>query len=484
MRSHPRSAPLLNKTMAVEPAPIDDQSFGALLAHAAACGAAAQYGTCLALAQQLLADAQACQAQHIQAAVWVYRAWPLARQDDPVRAVACMHRGLALMHQHVPDGERPVLLTSIGLTYRALGLPVQALVPLRQAFTHFSDSPLVERRLRSRDNLIGTLLDAFDQLSTFQAGAAAALLDEARALLPQHRADATTSGRAVFTAGYWHTAAAINRRGGRADQARDMWLQLDAMQAALPASPPLSSGVEELLERALTAQALGQHEHAAALAREARPLLPADAQLRLARELLWASQLADLSGNAVLALALYRRFHARVIGNEHAAFEARLDELAATVEDQSLQLAVSNLQRRNAGLVSTFQQLSERALTDTLTGVANRRGLQDAFDAVQVAGGPLVLAMIDLDHFKRVNDEHSHVVGDRVLQQIASLMRQALREADFLARFGGEEFTALLVNTQLPEARAVAERLRVVVQTHDWQAIAARSNVQPVRTRV
>ena len=99
--------------------------------------------------------------------------------------------------------------------------------------------------------------------------------------------------------------------------------------------------------------------------------------------------------------------------------------------------------------------------------------VDQSFDAVQVAGGLLMLAMIDLDHFKSVNDPHSHVVGDKVHKQIAWLMRPALRDADLLARFGGEEFTALLVNTQLPEARAVAELLRVVVQTHDWQAIAA-----------
>ena len=369
---------------------------------------AAETKSALQWADTAMHEATAGQAPHIQAAVWVYRAWPLARQEEAVQAVASMHKGLAMLRLHVLSEERPVLLTSIGLTYRALGLPVQALVPLRQAHAHFCDGPLLERRLRSRENLIDTVHDAFDQLVTLQ-----------------------------------------------------------------PAEPPPEASVEELLERALTAQALGHGDRAAALARQVAPLLPADAQLRLAREPLWASQLADSTGDAVLALAWYRRFHARVIGNEHAAFEARLDELAATVEDQSLQLAVSNLQRRNAGLVSTFQQLSEQALTDTLTGVANRRGLQDAFDAVQVAVGPLVLAMIDLDHFKSVNDQHSHVVGDKVLEQIALLMRQALREADLLARFGGEEFTALLVNTQLPEARAVAERLRVVVQTHDWQAIAA-----------
>ena len=172
-------------------------------------------------------------------------------------------------------------------------------------------------------------------------------------------------------------------------------------------------------------------------------------------------------------MILHKRFHARVIGNEHAAFEARLDGLSTTVADQSLQWAAPKLQRRNAGLEDTFQPLSEQALTDGLTGVANRRGLQAVYDTAQQAGSPLVLAMIDLDLFKPVNDDLSHVVGDLVLKQTALLMRQALREGDVLARYGGEEFTALLVNTPLPEARAAAERLRGVVQAHDWQAVSA-----------
>ena len=490
-----------------------DDSFEARLLRAAACGAAGQYDTCLAAARQLLSEAQAAgrhqdaalaavlllkamsnlgettlalewadvamqeatqaQALHTQAAVWVYRAWPLARQEQAALAVASMHKGLAMLSQHVPPDERPVLLTSIGLTYRALGLPVQGLVPLRQALSHFSDGPLIDRRLRSRDNFIGTVLDAFDQMATLLPAAAETLLNEARSLLAAYLADATASGQAVFTFGYWRAAAAISRRSGDAARAQDMWRQLDALQLApsgLPASP---ADVEELLERALTARALGLAAEAAVLARQATPLLPAEPQLRLARELLWASQLAELAGDASHALTLHKRFHARVIGNEHAAFEARLDELSGTVEDQSLQLAVANLQRRNAGLEGTFQQLSEQALTDALTGATNRRGLQVVYDTVQPAGRPLVLAMIDLDHFKQVNDDHSHVVGDLVLKQTALLMRQALREGDVLARYGGEEFTALLVNTPLLEARAVAERLRSVVQAHDWQAVSA-----------
>ena len=90
-------------------------------------------------------EATQAQALHRQSAVWVNRAWPLARQDQAVLAVASMHIGLAILHQHLPPDEHPVLLTSIGLTYLALGLPVRGLVPLRRATTHLSDGPLLDR---------------------------------------------------------------------------------------------------------------------------------------------------------------------------------------------------------------------------------------------------------------------------------------------------------------------------------------------------
>ena len=497
--------------------PAREDSFSAQLAQAAAFGAAGQYTLCMSTAEQLLRKAQAASnpndaalaavlllkansnlgqtatalqwadvamqaatdaaAKHVQAAVWVYRAWPLARQDQAVQAVQSMHRGLALMREHVPQDERPVLLTSIGLTYRALGLPVQALAPLRQALNHFNDGALIERRLRSRDNLMGTLLDAFDQSVTFDAVAAQGLLDEAQALLAPFKNDATTSGASVFMFDYLHAAAAISRRAGDAAGAQDLWRQWIALQGTLTDVQASTARVEDGVERALTAHALHQTGEAVALADEAARSLPAEPDLRLARELLWASQLAEITGDVGRALALYRRYHARVIANEHAAYAARIDELSATVDDQSLQLAVSNLQRKNAGLVSTFRQLSEQALTDTLTGVANRRGLQETYAAVEPIGQPLVLAMIDLDHFKKVNDDHSHGVGDLVLKETALLMRHVLREGDHLARYGGEEFTALLVQTPLLEACAVAERLRSRVQSHDWHLVAAGLHV-------
>jgi diguanylate cyclase (GGDEF)-like protein len=109
-----------------------------------------------------------------------------------------------------------------------------------------------------------------------------------------------------------------------------------------------------------------------------------------------------------------------------------------------MRLEISDLQARNAGLSSTFKHLSDMALTDALTGVFNRRGLEEGFNNLRDAGQPMMLAMLDLDHFKAVNDGHSHGVGDDVLRQVGQLITEALRDRDLLGRYGGEEFTATM----------------------------------------
>jgi diguanylate cyclase (GGDEF)-like protein len=116
------------------------------------------------------------------------------------------------------------------------------------------------------------------------------------------------------------------------------------------------------------------------------------------------------------------------------------------------------------------QALSQLARIDALTRLANRTHFQERAVAeishAQRAGEPLTLMLADVDHFKRVNDEHGHVTGDRVLAQVARVMSTTMREHDVLARWGGEEFMALLPATDAAKGRVVAERLRQAVATH------------------
>jgi len=110
--------------------------------------------------------------------------------------------------------------------------------------------------------------------------------------------------------------------------------------------------------------------------------------------------------------------------------------------------------------LSTFAELR----TDPLTGVANRRAFDESLLQLLVTHeteeAPLSVAMLDLDQFKKINDEQGHLAGDRVLQDLSQLVRAIVREGDVVARFGGEEFVVLMPRTPLPSATKLAERLR------------------------
>lgn len=112
-------------------------------------------------------------------------------------------------------------------------------------------------------------------------------------------------------------------------------------------------------------------------------------------------------------------------------------------------------------------QLEAEARLDPLTGLANRRRLEEQaateVERTRRFARPLSLLLIDVDHFKRVNDNHGHPIGDEVLRALAGLCGTQLRQTDLLARLGGEEFVALLPETRIDDATALAERLRARV---------------------
>ena len=112
-------------------------------------------------------------------------------------------------------------------------------------------------------------------------------------------------------------------------------------------------------------------------------------------------------------------------------------------------------------LVTELHRLSRH---DGLTGLLNRRAVEEALDAQLQrslrSGERFALMMLDLDHFKAINDRHGHAVGDRALKHVATQLRSGLREVDRLGRYGGEEFLLLLPGLTLVEALPVAERLR------------------------
>ncbi|KAI3611259.1 hypothetical protein D8I24_0248 (plasmid) [Cupriavidus necator H850] len=116
-------------------------------------------------------------------------------------------------------------------------------------------------------------------------------------------------------------------------------------------------------------------------------------------------------------------------------------------------------------LRAQFEYLAQR---DELTGVLSRRAVLHAGSSElknrRGSGQPLSLLLMDIDHFKRINDQHGHLVGDRVLAHFAQTVGRALRHTDYLGRFGGEEFVVLLPHTGAEAAFAVAERVRQAVE--------------------
>ncbi|HEY0518932.1 MAG TPA: GGDEF domain-containing protein [Ilumatobacteraceae bacterium] len=110
------------------------------------------------------------------------------------------------------------------------------------------------------------------------------------------------------------------------------------------------------------------------------------------------------------------------------------------------------------------RHFAQLALCDDLTGVGNRRRLERDL-AIEAANGdtPVAVIMVDVDHFKRINDEHGHGAGDQALRAVADVLRREVRVGDVVYRYGGEEFCVLLAQTTTTEAAQVAERIRFSV---------------------
>jgi len=135
--------------------------------------------------------------------------------------------------------------------------------------------------------------------------------------------------------------------------------------------------------------------------------------------------------------------------------EARSKELEERLEQASSEVM---------HLKDEVEAMRVEATTDALTGLANRKKfdstLRDRIEQAKESGEPLSLLMLDLDHFKRFNDEHGHLIGDHVLRLLASVVQQCIKGRDTAARFGGEEFSVILPQTALANAKNVANVIR------------------------
>lgn len=160
---------------------------------------------------------------------------------------------------------------------------------------------------------------------------------------------------------------------------------------------------------------------------------------------------------------------------EVRALSAALKGMAGTLIARRQALERSNheledkVAERTEALERSNAELARMARHDPLTDLPNRRACDERlvleFDRMRRTGTPYAVLVMDIDHFKQVNDGHGHAVGDRVLRHVAEVLRRHLRSTDFVGRSGGEEFLALLPQTPPDEALRVAQKLRHAVDT-------------------
>jgi diguanylate cyclase (GGDEF)-like protein len=147
-----------------------------------------------------------------------------------------------------------------------------------------------------------------------------------------------------------------------------------------------------------------------------------------------------------------------------ASIEASAAELKSSVDRMSAEgkAAMDQLRAELGQYQTRLEKVEELASRDGLTGLRNRNWVENQIERRIAAQGPLSLAIVDIDRFKQVNDEHGHMVGDEVLQQFAAELQSTCRATDLTGRWGGDEFI-LVMDCGLKEAQAKVERLRMWV---------------------
>ncbi|WP_170928451.1 diguanylate cyclase [Deinococcus hopiensis] len=193
------------------------------------------------------------------------------------------------------------------------------------------------------------------------------------------------------------------------------------------------------------------------------------------------AQAYEASGQFEQALAYQKRLHTMTFDLQQRETQKKLQRLAVQAEIERVQREAQQVRQQNEALSAQNHALQEKSQTldrlahqDALTGLANRRAFEEWEAGLPTPLRPnFALAVVDIDHFKRVNDTFSHAVGDDVLKQVAGLLRSGVREGDLVARFGGEEFVVVFQDLASSGLEERAEQLRARVEAHLWREMHA-----------
>jgi diguanylate cyclase (GGDEF)-like protein len=369
--------------------------------------------------------------------------WPTAREhlvrslallaatrDRAAETSVRLRLGLGLLQAGDPDGARPHLTRAVELA-RATGNQgdlSEALSALGRS-RHADGQPAAARALHDEALAIAGSLGDPHTLAELLYARAVSLLDQGQA-----------------------TAARDDLRAALALAAR-----AQAEEVHKRAHERLAAAHEALGEHALALRHL--REHVASVqgthAREAR---------RRVQDVLTRMRIAPLERDAE-----HHRDRAQALAGELDSTRRWGQEREALLQQLSIQAAM----------------LEQLAREDGLTGVANRRWLdlhlERECERARRFGHPLSVAMIDIDHFKRLNDDHSHALGDAVLRAVARCLRDGCRRSDLVGRYGGEEFMLVLAETPPDKAAVLCEKLRRQIAALDWAALGAEVDARGER---
>lgn len=178
------------------------------------------------------------------------------------------------------------------------------------------------------------------------------------------------------------------------------------------------------------------------------------------------------------ALLHYKRYHALQQEIQRKLSPHKLQAMEMQLEVEKARMENARLRRKHASERQERYKVERMAGEDALTGLLNRRGLEQSAEGLLVPDREAVTAlMIDIDHFKAINDTWGHEAGDKVLRQVAALLKSGCRQGDLVSRWGGEEFAILLQNRTGPQGAEVAERLRRLVASWTWDRITTDSTI-------
>jgi diguanylate cyclase (GGDEF)-like protein len=383
-------------------------------------------------------------------------------------AMRCANEGCAVARELDDVRQIALSLNALGATFERMGDPWQAERLMMEAAALVREQAGTYEQLITLNNLCGVALGAFYLLRDSGNDAACAdALERALRHAQAARPHAQTFGDPFLLATTDGNLGEALLHSGRLDEAEALLEQaLDRARG---------HGYEALAWRLrcslaelclLREDPQAAYEDLRLLLQEAGDRAPAATALRAHHALYRA---AKTLGHHEQALAQFEIFQGIERRRSIAQLMAQSRFFVTRLEAEQARERADQQAARAAVLQQHVEQ-------DPLTGLGNRRCMESRMPALlraaEAGEQPLTLALIDADRFKTINDRHGHAVGDRVLQQLAQMLRENTRGSDLLLRYGGEEFLVVFPDTVADRAFEVCERLRERVEAWPWQDLA------------